>query len=269
MSESPVVMANAAPDSSHPPPVPSGKYLYAIVEAAEARRAYELAGINGEAVCAIVEGALAAIVSDVPKRRLRPERRHLAAHQGILRALSEEAALLPMAFGSIANDEEAIRTILRSNQDAFLAQLRRVEGKVEMGLKVVWAVPNIFEYFVGFHAPLRELRDEVFRGGREPSQADKIELGRAFDTALKEERADHLATVADVLRPVCSEIKANEPHEEREVMNLACLIPREAQADFEAAVFEAARQFDNNYSFDYSGPWPPFNFVNGEFQVQD
>ncbi|MBM4035636.1 MAG: GvpL/GvpF family gas vesicle protein, partial [Planctomycetes bacterium] len=136
----------------------SGRCLYAMVYAAQAGLCDGLVGVAEGPVYAISEGQVAAVVSDVPNKRIRPERRHLAAHQGILRALSEEAAVLPMAFGTIADGEESIRTILRSNQDDFLAQLRRVEGKVEMGLKVVWAVPNIFEYFVGFHAPLRELR---------------------------------------------------------------------------------------------------------------
>jgi hypothetical protein len=25
---------------------------------------------------------------------------------------------------------------------------------------------------------------------------------------------------------------------------------------------EAAKLFDNHFSFDYNGPWPPYNFVN-------
>jgi len=34
------------------------------------------------------------------------------------------------------------------NRRAFEEQLERVTGKVEMGLRVAWDVPNIFEYFV-------------------------------------------------------------------------------------------------------------------------
>jgi hypothetical protein len=44
-------------------------------------------------------------------------------------------------------------------------------------------------------------------------------------------------------------------------MNLACLIARDAQAEFEEIVFKTANNFDNNFSFDYSGPWAPHNFV--------
>jgi hypothetical protein len=44
-------------------------------------------------------------------------------------------------------------------------------------------------------------------------------------------------------------------------MNLACLVKRGALPKFETAIFEAAKLFDNNYSFDYNGPWAPHNFV--------
>jgi hypothetical protein len=44
-------------------------------------------------------------------------------------------------------------------------------------------------------------------------------------------------------------------------MNLACLVRREAQEEFSAGVFAAAKLFDNNFAFDYSGPWAPHNFV--------
>jgi hypothetical protein len=45
------------------------------------------------------------------------------------------------------------------------------------------------------------------------------------------------------------------------VINLACLVKRDAQEAFSAGVFAAANLFDNNFSFDYSGPWAPHNFV--------
>jgi hypothetical protein len=247
----------------------SGRYLYAVVNAAQAGLCDGLVGVGEGRVYAISEGQVAAVVSDVPNKRIRPERRNLAAHQAVIKGLMDEVTPLPASFGHIAEGPEAIRGILHQNQDVFTEQLRRVEGKVEMGIKVIWDVPNIFEYFMHINNRLRALRDRLFRGGREPSQPDKIELGRAFDRALNEERARHTATVTDALGPLCAEIKANEPHEEREVMNLACLIRRDAQAGFEASVFEAARLFDNSYSFDYSGPWPPYNFVDGEFQFQE
>lgn len=237
-----------------------GRYLYAVIDAG-AEQEFAVPGIDGGKVYAIQEGGLAAVVSDLPNERLRPERRRLAAHHEVLRRLMENHTVLPMSFGLVADSAEAIHKILASNRAGFAEQLRRLEGKVEMGLHVLWDVPNIFEHFVNTHADLRLLRDQLFRGGREPTQEDKIELGRMFDRALADDREDLTEKVLSVLRPHCFEIKENKPRNEREMMNLACLIGRDAQKEFERAIFEAAGFFDNHYAFDFNGPWPPHNFV--------
>jgi hypothetical protein len=50
-------------------------------------------------------------------------------------------------------------------------------------------------------------------------------------------------------------------------MNLACLVERPAMPQFENRVFEAAQQFDNNFAFDYNGPWAPHNFVEIDLKL--
>ncbi|MFH1596354.1 MAG: GvpL/GvpF family gas vesicle protein, partial [Pseudomonadota bacterium] len=65
------------------------------------------------------------------------------------------------------------------------------------------------------------------------------------------------------------EIKRNKCRNESEVMSLACLVGRQAgaQAAFEEGVFAAAKLFDNNFAFDYNGPWAPHNFVELDLQL--
>jgi hypothetical protein len=242
-------------------PVAHGRnYLYAVVAGGEPR-SYRSLGIEGNDVYTITEGRVAAVVSGLAGSKIRPQRANLAAHQAVLKCLMADTTPLPMAFGTIAASPEAIRKILVRNQHAFREQLQRVAGKVEMGLRVAWDVPNIFEYFVNTHAELRLARDRLVGVRHEFTQEEKIELGRMFDRLLNEDRADHTRKVEQVLTPVCVEFKANQCRNEREVMNLACLVGRDAHEEFSAGVFAAAKLFDNNFSFDYSGPWAPHNFV--------
>jgi hypothetical protein len=240
---------------------PRRKYLYAVIPASEARP-YGLLGIEAAPVYAIRNGRMAAVVSDFAQDRIRPERRHLAAQQGVLRGLlSQTGAMLPMAFGIIADGPGAIQKILTHNQAAFLKQLRRVAGMVEMGLRVSWDVPNIFEYFVNTHPDLRAARDRFLGSHRSPSQEDKIELGRLFAHLLSQDREAYTGQVEEILSGYCREIKRNQCRHESEVMSLACLVPRDGQDRFEAGVFAAAKLFDNNFAFDYNGPWAPHHFV--------
>jgi hypothetical protein len=256
----------------------AGRYIYAIIEddiesAWKAGGGLPLTpaplGFDGRPVYAISTGRVAAMVSDVPNRPLRPERRNLATHYAILKHLMSRSAILPMGFGTISDSAESILQMLRAHEEAVLGQLSRVEGKMEMGLRVSWNVPNIFEHFVNTHPELRELRDKLFCPGGEPSAQERIELGQLFDRTLNAERTAHTLGVVAALTPACFEIKENTVRGEREVMNLACLVGRKGQAMFEQTVFNAAREFSDAYTFDITGPFPPHNFVELDLRMEE
>ena len=153
-----------------------GKYVYALAQGAGSRT-YDICGIDKQPVYAISQGSVSAVVSDCSRQKIRPERAHLIAHKEILKQLMLESTVLPMTFGTIADDFKAVRRMLSKSGQTLLEKLKQVEGKVEMGLRVVWDVPNIFEYFVDNHLELRAMRDQVLGGNRVPQQAEKIELG--------------------------------------------------------------------------------------------
>jgi hypothetical protein len=73
--------------------------------------------------------------------------------------------------------------------------------------------------------------------------------------------------VVKVLSGRCFEVRENKVGDEREVMNLACLVGRDRHEDFEKALFEAANLFDASFSFDFNGPWPPYNFVQTDARL--
>lgn len=244
-----------------------GHYLYAIADATEHQPAYGKIGINGAEVYVIAQGSIAAVVSDITEKRIRPERKNLAAHNVVIKRLMEDATVLPVAFGTIAASRKALLHILKQNGETFAEQLDRVRGKVELGLRVVLDVPNIFEYMVKRHPDLADLRDAMIGKQHGPSQNDKIEMGRLFDHLLTQDRELHAENVIEVLGSHCVDIKQNPSREEKEVMHLACLVARDAQKVFEDGVFEAANRFDNNFSFDFNGPWAPHHFVSIELQA--
>lgn len=237
----------------------AGEYLYAIAPARVFAGLTEL-GLDGAPVRSVIEGELAALVSAIGRTRVRPERKNLSLHNALLKRVMQDGSILPVVFGVIASDEAALRTALRKNRADLLAQLSQVDGKVEMGLRVIWDVPNLFEYFVTTHSELRTARDAL----SDPQNArrdEMIELGRLFAELLNEEREQHFERIAQVLSAHGVISKRNPVRSEREVLNLACLIPSNAQDEFERVVTAAAAAFDNHFTFDFNGPWAPHNFV--------
>ena len=112
----------------------SGRYLYAIVTA-PGERTYDFAGIDGAPVYCIANGQVAAVVSDVLNDKIRPERRHLAAQQTVLKGLLSQAdAMLPMAFGIIADGPKSdlLTSERLSELFAIPARLEEREGEYRL-----------------------------------------------------------------------------------------------------------------------------------------
>lgn len=216
-------------------------------------------GLGGAPLRLVEAGGLVAVVSDAPGAKVRPERRHLAAHQNVQRALGTQADCLPVAFGIIVDRPGTLRTLLTRHADALHASLARIQGRVEMTLRVAWDVPNLAAYFVETVPGLREARDRAIADG---SHAAKVELGEVFAGVLRDERQRHTDRVLSVLGTRSAESVVAPPKRDEDVLSAACLVDRSAIPEFEAAVYEAASHFDDHFRFDYSGPWAPYSFVS-------
>ena len=239
------------------------KIIYGISIAGTPTPSFAAKGLEGGPVYSVDANGLRAFVSDTMSSRVRPERRNIKAHQSVLNEAMSEVTVLPMRFGVIAKNGDAVRGLLAANQNAISEQLERVEGRVEMGLRVSWDVANIYEYFVANHPMLRDERDEVWTHGKSRANRDrKIDLGRLYESLRSEERRASTDKVQEVLLDgYCEEIVENPPKRDNDVMNLACLVDKQAVEQFEKGVFEASKRFENVYLFDYTGPWAPHNFV--------
>lgn len=239
-----------------------GKYIYAVIDTTTDKMHGELLGLDSAVVHTISLASITAVVSDLPDKRIRPERKNLAAHNSVIKLLmAEEHSVLPVKFGTLANSLESVLELLRENNDQLILELNKVRGRVEMGLHVKLDVPNVFEYMVNSQPELSDFRDRVYGKQRGPTQMDQIELGSMFDRLLNKERERYTTAVVSVLSQRCADIKENPPRE-GEVMNLACLVDRNAQQIFENSICEAANLFDHHFSFDFNGPWAPHNFVD-------
>jgi hypothetical protein len=236
-------------------------YIYGIIDAGDGL-SVSLSGIDGGDVETIEADGIAAVVTHVNRRKIRPERANLAAHHKLLHAIVECQPVIPCAFGMIAGSEDELRNILRANRDGLLRQLNQFRGKVEMSLSVYWNTSNIFEFLVDSNQDLKVMRDRMFRPGRAPSLEERLELGRSFEELLQECRESHTQQVIDTLSPYCAEIRAVNPGQEQMIMKLVCLIQKDQQGRFEKGIEEAARKFDDHYTFKYNGPWAPFDFVD-------
>jgi hypothetical protein len=237
-----------------------GTYLYAVLSGTQEAGAASGIGIEGGEVYCVTAGDLRAAVGRVSRARIRPERKHLLAHQAVLRRLMEHGTVLPAAFGLIARSDEAVRGLLSDNSTLFREQLEHVAGKVEMGLRVSWNAPDLFDYFVAAHPKLGAAREHL-RSHPEANRDELIEVGKLFESLREADREAHAERVAAVLQARGIELKWNSPRGEREVINVACLVPRGELGGFDKVIEAAAADFDDHFTFEFNGPWAPHSFT--------
>lgn len=221
-----------------------------------------LTGLGGAPVRTVQVGRLAAIVSATEHDVVRPERRYLSAHQGVLARLATTADLLPMAFGMISDNEEAVRSLLADHAAVLMRELTRVTGRVEMTVRLRLQDEDAFRFFVARFPELRRQRDACFSGRREPAQKELLELGRTFEQLLAREREEKTNLALGTLRAAAVELKNVGPSNERVVFDINCLINRDHEARFDAAVEELAGKLGDEFVLEVRGPWPAYNFVN-------
>jgi hypothetical protein len=242
-----------------------GRYLYGLARTDKdldfGEIGLEFKGAPGRVHTVRVD-SVAAVVSAFPGvDKVMPLRKYLEPHHRVIREVMKTMTIAPLGFGHVAKSERAVVNTLRRNRDSIREGLDRVDGMVELSLKVKWDVDNIFEYFVALDERLAAYRDEIFGRAYAPGQAEKVELGRMFEQRVSDEREVETDRVVEAFQSDSCDVKVNSPKTEKSVMDLAFLVRRDGVAAFEERLSQVAAGFSAQHTFDYSGPWAPFNFV--------
>lgn len=242
----------------------TGKYLYGIIRADQAHTfAARGMGEHGDAVYTILGNGLAAIVSDSPVIEYESSRRNMMTHTRVLEEVMQSHTVLPVRFGIVAPDTEAIeRQLTGQRAVALTTALDRLEGKIELGLKAFWFEEVIFAEIVAANPAIRELRDLLTGRSADETYYERIKLGELIEGEMRRRREADAAQILDHLRPLAEEYLVSPPITDRMVVNAAFLIPRSSEAALEAAVNELDAVLGKRIMFKLVGPVPPYNFVN-------
>ncbi len=95
-----------------------------------------------------------------------------------------------------------------------------------------------------------------------------MQLGRLVESALEEAGDAYVSDVHESLRPVAVASRSNKPIGDRMIMNAAFLVERSASERFDEKVRELSRRHEGLLTFKYTGPWPPYNFVNIKLKLE-
>jgi gas vesicle protein GvpL/GvpF len=245
----------------------SGKYVYCVIKS-ERPLSFGMLGIGPDAaeVHTVHYRDIAAIVSNTPMVVQDPTRDNVLAHQRVNETVMQEHTVIPMSFGTVFKTDDDIIELLRSAYDAFTDVLNKMQDKFEFGLKVLWDRDQIIHEIEAEDEDIRRLKGEISTQ-KGSTYFARMQYGRLIDAALQARSERYVSEIFEALRNVSVASRSNKPIGDRMIMNAAFLVARSLEPAFDARVKDIGQRYDK-LTFKYTGPWPPYNFVNIRLKLE-
>ena len=241
-----------------------GKYIYGIIRHADpldygpigmGKRADLVYGINFKDI--------SAIVSNSPIIQYEARRVNMITHERVLEEVMKQFTVLPVRFSTISehNDDSGILRILEKDYKKFDDLLTKMEGKKELGLKVLTKEAVIYESIIEKYDEIRLLRGKLMNLPADKTHYQRMKIGEMVAEALKKETENYKNSILDILNPLSVDVKINDSYGEMMIINVAFLVKNLAESAFDKAVNDLEEKFGRFMTFKYVGTLPLYNFV--------
>lgn len=216
-------------------------------------------GLNDEPLGQIAHNEIAAVVGECAGPSPSNTADAVWRHEEVVEALMEERSVLPARFGTLMPSHDHVGNILRQFYDTFTADLTRVRGRVEIGVRFLYTRED---GGAGDRWP-----DEPAPGATGPGAAFlRARLARA--RRLTNSRRAEMRAIREAyerLAPHADASRLDREPSDRYGVGAAFLVPRERVASFQSLMVGVAG--DNaGLALLCTGPWPPYSFVGADAQ---
>lgn len=238
-------------------------YFYGVVHGEHSGPMAGVTPIDGEGqVYGITHRELTVIVSDARKERYEVSRQHVRGHEAVVTALMEGYNVLPARFGSVRRRDEIVDELLVAYYETLQAQLKRVEGMIEVSLIVRWSnVQPIVAEIVAADPWLRSARRRLVTA--RASQNLRLDVGKRIELSLAAKRLAEAAEIISALKSYVPPdgVRSNDHGEEAKVLDSSFLVSRDKIDAFTEAVRVYDSSFDGRYLMVVGTPTAPYGFV--------
>jgi hypothetical protein len=207
-------------------------------------------------------GDVAALVSEVDLTRPLGTPEDLRAHQKLLDAASAEVPVLPMRFGGVVGDQDAIAAeMLEPHHDEFAAALEEISGHTQYVLTGRYDEPAVLSEILAENNEAARLQQEIRGQDEDATRPARMRLGEIIGEAVAARRDADNATAAEALEPLCTAVAVREPTHEFGSAYLAVLVDDGRREDLKQAYDALARDWAGLVELRLLGPMAPYDFV--------
>jgi hypothetical protein len=198
------------------------------------------------------------------------------AHERVTERFLSATALLPMQLFTLFTSDDRVIEHVRADRRRIARILKRIDRKVEWGLRLTWDEKTAREKVERKHAGLpRRSRDSSAeaRGAKaEAAKAGVAYLARKRDildvnrAQLTDARAEAGRVYKAIAREATEALRRTSLERaapgSRLLLDAAFLVPATKAAAFRAALRKHTRALSGSgVAVSLTGPWPPYNFI--------
>lgn len=240
----------------------TGKYLYCFIKnGIDKEFGCTGMGEEGESVYTVPYKDMAAVVSDSAESYYDPVGKNVMCHQKVISTVMTTQEVVPVRFGVVCKNLRALNKLLEEIYPAIMANFEQVHNKMEVGLKVFWTRDSFVREVGEANSEVTDLKNRIMEIGPEKGYPLMLELGEKLQRIADEKRRFYIDEIYEGLRKEAGAARLNETVGERMVFNAAFLIDKDSEEQFDGAVNRYYEIYSRNLEFKYTGPWPPYNFV--------
>jgi len=237
-------------------------YAYGIIETPQSKTLDPIINETGQELFSIVYKDITLVASTVFDFSYTPTPENARSHSQVITRIHEKYNVIPLRFGMVFTEEKEAVQLLASGYEEIKKILSQIRNKIELGLKVIWKKECLAAELESRYMDLRQKKEEILALPPECTYHSAIHLGQLVETAVLELRDIYSEKIIEPLKEIAVDTRLNKILNERMILNAAFLVERDKETQFDARVNEIYEQFQDKLDFKYSGPWPPYNFVN-------
>ena len=242
-----------------------GRYIYGVM-AANHRQEFGPLGVGGrgDIVYTLPYRDIAAIISSSPIVKYEVDKANTTTHARVLEEVAKQGPVLPVRFGTIAeNEQDIIEKVLKDRYQEFSELLRKMEGKVELGVRARWKDQNaIFAEVVEENQDIKNVKEALLKERNiQKKYAGNVKIGEMVQKELEEKKKREAEALLAVLRPLSLEWRENPAPGDMNLVNAAFLVAKEKESEFDKAVIDFESAHSPRLLLKYTAALVPYNFV--------
>lgn len=194
---------------------------------------------------------------------------HLLKHQEVIEWVMAEHTIIPMRFGTFANNDEELKEILTKGYRTIKDIFERIKGSIEIDILATWSNLDSVLKEVSEEKDVRELK-QVFLNKKEGITVDdQMEIGTLIKDYLGRKGERYADEIQGALKGVAQDFKTHDLIDDRMIINTAFLLGKDRVKDFYKSVEELNTRFAEKLNFRCVGPLPPYSFYTLEVKKMD